>query len=158
MAKMKIVCREALYLYFKNKYLWKAIDYDKVYWFQCVDLAKQYAKENYDEFLWSFWGSAYSGFENKSKTFDLTKWKRVDHFKWNIPIAWDLIFWKPTSWNKYWHVWIAWVWSNTEKLFVLEQNYVSENSSDFWKWRWEASIKERVRDYKNFAWSWRYIW
>ena len=154
---MNIAEREKKYLDFKKKYLWKKCDFDWAYWSQCVDLSKVYAKEVYGEILWNFWWSAYNGFLNKNLTFDPNKWKLVNYIPWNIPIAWDIIFWKPTSSNSYWHTAIAWVGSTTEKLVILEQNYVSENSKDFWKWTGQASITERVRDYKNFAWSWRKI-
>ena len=154
---MKIIDRKNFYKTFKEKRLWRCIDFDKMYWYQCVDLVKQYAKEIYWVRLSTFGWSAYTWFENKSLTFD-SKWKKVEHFKWNIPIAWDLIFWKPIKWNPYWHVAIAWIWSTTEKLVILEQNYVSWRSSHFWKWNWPASITERVRDYKDFSWSWRFMW
>jgi hypothetical protein len=36
-------------------------------------------------------------------------------------------------------------------LVLLEQNYVPVKSSDFGKGTGQASISERVRDYKDFA-------
>lgn len=158
MAKLKIVCRIALYEDFKKRWLNKSVDYDKAYGPQCVDLAKQYADEIYDEKIGNFWGSAYKGFLNWSKTFDTTKWKQVVYKNWEIPIAWDIIFWKPTKSNSYGHVAIAWNWSTITKLILLEQNYVLESSANFGKWTGPAAITERTRDYKDFAGSWRYIW
>lgn len=154
---MKISDREKIYWVFKTKYLWKSVDFDKAYGPQCVDLAKQYAKEVYWVILGSFGWSAYKWFLNGSKTFDTTKWKKVEYGPGIIPIAGDIIFWKPTSSNSYWHVAIAGVWSTVDKLVLLEQNYVAESSKDFWKWTWAAAITQRTRDYKNFAGSYRFI-
>ena len=154
---MKIKDREEFYTKFKNKWVWKSIDFDRVYWPQCIDLWKQYALECYWVPLRSFWGSAYSGYENKSKTFN-SQWKQIPHTAWNIPIVWDLIFWKPTKSNPYWHIAIAGIWSDTMNLVLLEQNYVAWNSPHFWKGTWPAKITERKRGYNWFAGSWRFMW
>lgn len=158
MAWMKIADRISNYQKFKNKWIWWKVDTDWWYWYQCTDLAKQYAKEIYWVTLWNFWWSAYKWFLNWSKTFDTTKWKKVEYTPWMIPIAWDIIFWKPTASNSYWHVAIAWDKSTSTILDILEQNYVAENNINFWKWTWTASISNRQRNYNNFAWSWRFIW
>ena len=155
---MKIADREKLYIKFLAKWQGKSIDFDKTYGPQCVDLAKQYTKEVYWVNLISFGGSAYNWFLNTSKTFDTTKWKKVKYGPWVIPIAGDIIFWKPTTSNSYGHVAIAGVGSTVDKLVLLEQNYVWEKSPHFGKWTWAAAITQRARDYRNFAWAWRFIW
>ena len=153
---MKLIDRENLYKAFKDKFLWKSVK-DWVY-IQCVSLSKYYAKEVFWVSLWSFGWSAFSWFENKSKTFDITKWKKVDYIKWFVWVPWDILFWQPINSNKYWHTAICGVWSTEEKLVILEQNYIAESSKDFWKWTGEAKITERVRNYNDLAWVWRFIW
>ena len=148
MAGMKIADRVSKFKEFKAKRLWGKLDADWWYWYQCVDLAKWYAKEVYEVTLWSFWWSAYNWFLNWSKTFD-DKWKQVPYTPWMIPIAWDIIFWKPTANNTYWHVAIAWENSTSTIVDILEQNYVAENNINFWKWTWNASISNRKRNYNK---------
>ena len=154
---MKIIDREKKYLDFKKKYLWKKCDSDWAYWYQCVDLSKIYAKEVYWENLGSFWWSAYNGYLNEHKTFNITKWKKVEYKPWTIFIAWDIFFYWPTPSNKYWHTWIIAVGGTIDKCILLEQNYVSERSPDFGKGVNNASITQRSRDYKWIVWVWRLI-
>lgn len=151
---MKIADRENLYKWYKEKYVWKSVkDWQYI---QCVSLSKHYAKEVYWASLPSFWGSAYSGYVNQSKTFN-DKWKRVIYEPWVIPIAWDIGFHKPTASNQYWHTFICWVWSTVDKLVRLEQNYVAWSSPHFGKGTWPAAITERTWTYKDIVWFWRYI-
>ena len=155
MWKITLLDRENLYNNFKKKYLWKFLkDWPYI---QCVWFSKAYVKECFWITLWVFGWSAFSWFENKSKTFN-DKFKKVDYVKWFVWVPWDVLFWKPTKSNSYWHTAICWIWSNEEKLVILEQNYVSENSKDFWKWTGEAKITERIRDYNNLAGVYRFIW
>ena len=157
MARITIADRERLYNEYKAKYLWKSVDFDWVYWAQCVDLARHYAKNVYNAPIWVFGGSAYSWYLNHSKTFN-NQWKRVPYTPWFVPTIWDIWFFKPIPSNTYWHVFICGVGCTPEKLIRLEQNYVSSKSKNFWTWAGAAAITERIWDYKNFVWVWRFMW
>jgi len=115
-----------------KKVEWTLIDYDWVYWSQCVDLIKNYTATVLNIRLWTFWGSAKTGWENKSNTFDPDIWEKIEN-NFNdpeqIPKEWDIIFF----WNwKYWHVAIvleSYVWVN--RLLILDQN--TWNGDWFWQ-------------------------
>lgn len=153
---LKIADRIRLYQEYKNKNLWKSVP-DGPY-IQCVSLVKDYAKKVYNAPLWIFWKWwAYEGYINKNWTFN-HQWKQVPHTSWMIPITWDILFWKPTPKNTYWHTAIAGDKSTTEILDILEQNYVPLSSKNFWTGVWAAAIKNRQRNYKDFVWVRRFIW
>ena len=152
---MQIKDRENLYNTYKTKWVWKSVkDWQYI---QCVSMAKHYAKESYKEILPSFWGSAYTGYVNRSNTFN-SQWKQVPYKNWDVPTVWDIWFHWPTKSNQYWHVFIVGIWSDPNKLVRLEQNYVAWNSPHFWKWTWPASITERTWSYKDVVGFWRYMW
>ena len=119
------------YKEFKEKRLWKRIDYDKTYGYQCVDLIKQYA----DEVLhlgkiWAIW--------NANKVLQSALFKSFSKLKVNDLMQWDIIV--RTRW-KYGHIAIVdhireW------RVYVLEQNGSGKNS---WNGLWENAI--RVKDY-----------
>lgn len=138
---------------FKKKYLGKRVDYDLSYWYQCVDLAKQYVKEIYKIALWSFGWDAYTWFLNKSNTFNLDLFDKIIYSPWMSPQPWDIVFFNRTSSNgNCWHVWISWQ-SSPDKLVILEQNYTLKN---IWTWLWDAAITERTRSYKDVSGWFRY--
>lgn len=119
-----------------NKWIGKQVDFDKVYWSQCVDWARQFAKEIWEP-INTFGGSAYSGWSS-GKPFTGTKWKRINRTPWLVPTAWDIIFFWPTQSNPYGHVAVTNGASTTEKLNIVEQNAWNAN----WDWKWSNAIKK----------------
>lgn len=87
------------------KRVWTAIDTDWQWWHQCVDQAKDFSKEVLWIPLGTFWGSALTGWHNKSNTFPTEKFERIINDASRIdqvPLPWDMVFfWGPTS---NWHV------------------------------------------------------
>lgn len=98
-----------------NKYNGKSIDFDGVYWHQCVDLVKQYSSEFLLTPLGTFWGSAKTGWENKSNTFPEDKWEKIRYTGRNKPKVGDIVFYDN---EPYGHVWIC-IGSN---WVIFEQN------------------------------------
>lgn len=119
------------YKQFKEKWLGKRIDYDKSYWYQCVDLIKQYA----DEVLWlgKIWSIGNANRVQYSSTFKSFSKLWVSNL-----MQWDIII--RTRW-KYWHIAIVDHILNW-RVYVLEQNGSWKNS---WNWLWDNAI--RVKDY-----------
>lgn len=131
----------------KAKWLWKSVDYDWVYWDQCIDFARQAVKDLFWVTIWTFSGSALRWWETWSP-FN-SKWIRVNNTLLAVPPAWAVVFFDKMykngkCVNPYWHVAIAWIGCSTSKLVVLEQNAWSGN----WDWVWNNAITERVLDYK----------
>lgn len=119
-------------------------------WRQCVAWAKIYSKEVYGITLWSFWGTAYTGRLNKSNTFDMNLFKKVDYDGKNKPPVWSIVFFKPDASNSNaWHVGICDL-RIKKGIAILEQNG--------W-WKWNNAVGDefniRVRWLKNCLW--RYI-
>ena len=119
------------YKAFKEKWLGKRIDYDWAYWYQCVDLVKQYADEVL--WLWRIWAIWNANKVQNSSTFKSFSKQWVKDL-----IQWDIII--RTRW-KYWHIAIVDHILNW-KVYVLEQNGSWKNS---WNWLWDNAI--RVKDY-----------
>lgn len=110
--------------YIKSR-VWTPIDTDWVYWHQCVDQAKDFAKEVLGVSLWSFWGSAKTGWANKNNTFDPNVWERITNNPTDInqvPLAWDIIFFSwPDTLN--WHVAVVLIAEVGNTTFtVINQN------------------------------------
>ena len=103
-----------------KNWLGKIVDYDKAYWFQCVDLARQHAKDMWNP-IGTFWGSALNGWLTGSP-FIGTKWERVVNTVTAVPKEWDIVFLNKTASNPYWHVAVAWEGCTGSKLFLVEQN------------------------------------
>lgn len=126
--------------------LWKRVDYDFAYWYQCVDYVRWYAR-SIGHPIGLFSGSAYNWFKTESPI-KKTKWKKIVYTKNNKPSVWDIVFFdkSPTNWN-YWHV--AVVHSVSEKsMIVIEQN----------GWKWDGSwigtdsIRSKSYTYDNVIW------
>ena len=119
------------YKQFKEKWLGKRIDYDKAYWYQCVDLIKQYADECL--WMWKIWAIG-----NAKNIPDSSVFRKFFRLSVKSLIQWDIII--RTRWN-YWHIAIVdhILWN---KVYVLEQNWSWKNS---WSWLWDNAI--RVKDY-----------
>lgn len=124
-----------------NKWIGKQADFDKVYWSQCIDWARQFAQEMRSP-IGTFWWSAYSGWST-GRPFRNTKWKRIDYKKWLVPTAWDIIFFWPTQSNPYWHVAICDGGSTPDLLKIVEQNAWSGNGDG----KWENAIKRSSLPY-----------
>lgn len=128
---------------FLDKYLRKAIDEDGGYWFQCIDLAKLYAREVYWITLGSFWGTARTGWLNTKKTFDIKKWERIPYKVWLEPQRGDIIFY-----DKPWltgHVAVVCEATKID-IMVIEENGATGNGD--WK-GYNAINLETKRDYKD---------
>ena len=122
------------YKEFKDKWLWKRIDYDRAYWYQCVDLIKQYADECL--WMWKIWA-----IWNAKDVPNWGFWKKFTKIVWmNDIMQWDIIV-KTNS--KYWHIAVVdrVVW---DKIYVLEQNGSWKNSGSG---AWDNAI--RVYAYKK---------
>lgn len=123
---------------FCKKYIGKNIDFDNAYWFQCVDLPRQYWKDmSYT--IWAFWWSAWNGWKTGCP-FDKT-WKKIVYKPWLIPKEWDILFWNENR-CKNGHVAIANKLCDTNILRYIDQNGT-------WK---QDKIQARFTDYKNLVW------
>lgn len=131
----------------KTKWVWKKIDFDWVYGNQCVDFAKQAAKDLYGVTLWNFSGSAINAW-NTGSPFKNLPFERVLNSPKAVPPAGAIVFfdrmyrWQ-TCINPYGHVAVTWDWCTWKRLVVLEQNAWSGNGD----WNWNNAITERVLDY-----------
>ena len=103
-----------------KEWIGKIVDYDKAYWFQCVDLARQHAKDMWNT-IWTFSWSALNGWLTGSP-FVWTKWERVTNTTTAIPKEWDIVFLDKTASNPYWHVAVAGEGCTGSKLVLIEQN------------------------------------
>lgn len=131
---------------FLDTYLRTAQDIDWSYWYQCVDLARLYSEEVLWIKLGTFWGTARSGWYNKSKTFGLKIWDRIEYKPWiNPPKQWDIIFYD--TWISG-HVAIV-DKANKIDITVLEQNWATGNGD--WKVYNQINL-ETKRDFKDVLW------
>ena len=103
-----------------KKWLGLTVDYDKVYWYQCVDFARQHAKDMWNP-IGTFWGSALNGWLT-GKPFIGTKWERVVNTVTAVPKEWDIVFLNKTPSNPYGHVAVAGEGCTGSKLVLIEQN------------------------------------
>lgn len=112
------------YSTFKNKWLGKRVDYDKVYGFQCIDLIKQYLAENYG-LKPGTWGNAidywYNTNANVLGKFDRLATKQARQG--------DIVIFKGINGNPYGHIGIADGNSGILTITVLEQNGSTGNGS-----------------------------
>lgn len=124
-----------LYKDFEQKYLWKRIDYDKSYGYQCVDLARQYSIEVFRLDTGSFWGSAWTGWQALSKDKRFHSYTRTSKF--TIPPIWSMVFFPHyTMGQEYGHVGIcAYAQMGWDKIDILEQNGAT---GKWWGTGWDA--------------------
>lgn len=125
---------------FVKKYHLKTVDYDGVFWHQCVDLAKQWAKEFLLTPLWTFGGSAKNWWYNIAWTFPEDKWEKIEYNWKNKPKPWDLVFW---DYGIYWHV-AVYYWNN----LVFEQN----------TWNWDGVWKDDACKLEIMKTDWLVGW
>ncbi len=151
------------YKEYKSLWLWRRINYDWVFWFQCVDLARDYATR----VMWlpskPFWWTAYKWWVRRNTVFP---WKKfVEWFSANIPVGsivifkpnvlvetkkpWILnLFWRKTRFTYAWHVAIVDYIDNDWVIRVLEQN-----GKWTWTWVWDDAIRLMWYKWKNsVAW------
>ena len=159
------------YQQYKSLLLWKRIDFDKSFGYQCVDLARDYAVR----VLWlpskSFWWTAFNWWLNREKVFP---WKKfVVWFSSDIPIWSIVIFkknalikhkkpwlfnlvWKNTKFTDAWHVWIVDYIDGDWVIRVLEQNWNNGriiNWKRVYDWLWENAIRLHWYKWKDaVAW------
>jgi len=132
------------YYYFEKEWVWKRIDYDKAFWYQCVDLIKQYMYE----VLWispGKTGNANEMWTNKYGCFD-KMWTQITWTK--DLMQGDIIFSLngPTG-----HVAIVDRIVNGQ-IQVLEQNGSGQNSGN---WLGANAIRLHTYSPSFFVWVWR---
>ena len=106
------------YKNFVNKRLWKRVDYDGAYWFQCADLAKLYIDEGLEFGKIGALGNA----KDMPKSPFFTNREKIKGMK-NL-MQGDIII---RSQGKYWHVAVVDHILNG-KVYVLEQNGSGKDS------------------------------
>lgn len=111
------------YKNFAKKRLWKKVDYDKQYDYQCTDLAKQYIDEVLDiKKIWPLWNA-----KNMPNNTFFSGWEKIKGM--NNLMQGDIII---SSHGQYGHVAIVDHILNW-KVYVLEQNGSGKNSgSGIW--------------------------
>lgn len=112
------------YTSFKNKWVGKRVDYDGVYGYQCVDLIKQYAREEY-KLKPGAWGNAVDYWYSPNKTL-LTKFTRIST---KSARRGDIVIFKGVNGNPYGHIGIADKNAGTFSVATLEQNGATGNGS-----------------------------
>lgn len=118
------------YKEFRDKREWKRVDYDWRYWFQCVDLIKQYMEE-------CLWMWKIGAIWNAKQVPEKTKDRFVVMWMNNLR-QWDIIV---RTKGTYWHIAIIdHIYKN--KVYVLEQNWTWKNS-----WSWNKWNEIRVQPY-----------
>lgn len=132
------------YTDWRNKVLWWRVDYDWAYWFQCVDLFKEYMHRVLWEPQWKV-GNANEIRYNKYLCF----WDWWYRLEWTGNLMqWDVIV--SLQW-KNWHIWVVNNMPSKDRISVIEQN-----------WSWSAAVnwtnwdEIRVQDYSNSYWAW--VW
>lgn len=114
------------YSQFKQKWLGKRVDYDKVYGFQCVDLIKQYLHERFG-LRPGAWGNAIDYWYQTNPAI-LKKFDRLSTSKARVG---DIVIFKGINGNPYGHIGIcdSNVGSLSVNVATLEQNGSSGNGS-----------------------------
>lgn len=111
--------------------IWKRIDYDQAFWFQCVDLVRHYMELVHWYKSGTFSGTAFKGFQTWSP-FNSNREKKTS----GNPKQWDVIFRWPTKANWWsWHVAIVDSVKGTN-ITVIEQNGVGTGN-----WLWNNAIR-----------------
>ena len=106
------------YKNFAKKRLWKKVDYDKQYDYQCTDLAKQYMNEVLDiKKIWPLWNA-----KNMPNNTFFSGWEKIKGM--NNLMQGDIII---SSHGQYGHVAIVDHVLNG-KVYVLEQNWSGKDS------------------------------
>lgn len=112
------------YTEFRNKWIGKRVDYDRVYGYQCVDLVKQYMAECYG-LKPASWGNAIDYWYSTNPAV-LTKFERVST---TVTRAGDIVIFRGINGNPYGHIGIADSPSGILTTATLEQNGSTGNGS-----------------------------
>lgn len=128
--------------WFLNSWIGKRVDYDKAFWHQCVDWAREFAKTSAMNPIGTFSGSAINGWKTGSP-FVNTRWKRIEYKPWLIPSPSDIIFFNKTLRNRYGHVAIVGN-ADTKWVTVYEQNAIVGNGTGLW----QDAVSKRTYLYK----------
>lgn len=134
------------YNQYKKKVLGTFIDADGYYWYQCVDLIRNYCREVYN---YNMWRLPKAKDANLITTFPWWKWIEITDGinckPWDIGITWGTI---------YWHIFIIDKVYN-EGYDILEQNWS-------WKKSWAKipwnEIRIRKCKWGTFIKWFRYVW
>jgi hypothetical protein len=124
-------------LQFIKKYIWKKIDFDWKFLYQCKDLVNQYIQEvqwakaptwNAELIFQANWGNSFEKCENTPDC---------------IPKLWDIVIW---NWKycEFWHIAIV-IQADINHMIIFEQNGWNWN----WDWKGWNAIKLSIKDYKN---------
>jgi len=122
-----------------RRYIWKRVDFDSAYGYQCVDLTRHYCASVRWYLAWVFGGSAIAWWENRKTTFkgkqSITGFpKDVKSIKqWDVVIfkakakcmvkyPWVGNAWKSITFGKEWHVGQVDYVDNDGVLRIVEQN------------------------------------
>ena len=109
---------------FKNFWLGKVVDYDRVYGYQCVDLIKQYLNQNFG-LAPGAWGNAIDYWTNTNGSI-LTKFDKVAG---SDARTGDIVVFKGLAGNPYGHIGIATQNADGTNVTVLEQNGSTGNGA-----------------------------
>lgn len=123
---------------FMNKWLWKRIDVDNAYGYQCTDLSKKRAMELGIK-PWTFNGAAKNADKN---TFPWMK--LMLPWPWNDLKPWDILQQQATATNPYWHTGVV-VRNTVDGYILLEQNWATWK----WTWLWQDAIRTKRYTRKN---------
>lgn len=113
---------------FKDKRLWKFIDNDGAYGYQCVDVPRQYCKEVYGFDMWPVGGSAknaslWQTFKNDPRWKEYKPWQPIEQG--------DILISAPTATNDHWHIWVI-DYSDAIGYWLLEQNTKGGGTKTKW--------------------------
>lgn len=132
------------YVKYKNGLIGWRVDFDWAYWYQCVDLFKDYCKRVLGITMTKTW-NANEIWNNTYNIFDNT-WTKIigtdDLMQWDIIIR---------ETGKYWHIWVVDRYLSW-KILVLEQNGSMNPNVNWTDWD-----EVRVQSYKPEFWTgvWR---
>lgn len=136
------------YIVYKNNVIWTRVNYDGAYGFQCVDLIRDYIKnQNRTQplSLWWLWCKYFA--ISPYYYFKSTEYERIPNKINNKPEQWDIvIFSKPSATG---HIGVV-DSANYLTLNVLEQNAWSGN------WDWTGSNRIKVGTYSYINCMWRF--
>lgn len=118
-----------------NDYLIKVlstrVDYDWAYWYQCTDLAKDYARSVLWINPWSF------GWAAKNANQSTFPWTTIYMpWPWKDLKQGDILIQDWFPWNIYGHVWVI---HKAERFgyYLIEQNAKTWN----WGWVWNDAVR-----------------
>lgn len=134
-----------------DKWIWKKVDYDGGYWFQCTDWSRQFAKEVWYQ-IWTFSWSALNGWKTGSP-FVGTEWVRVENSINAVPEQGAIIFFDKTTTNPYGHVAVV-DSADSNNIILVEQNAGSGNGNGIGA----NAITRRTVGYTARAWRGKCLW